>query len=206
MDDGIHSDPALTEREDVDPFARFAGWLKEAEAGEPNDPNAMALATVDETGLPDVRMVLLKGFDRQGFVFFTNLDSAKGRELAAVPKAALCFHWKSLRRQVRIRGPVEPVGADEADAYFATRPRGSQLAAVASEQSRPLPSRGELDARYGELEREYAGREVPRPARWGGYRLRPDAFEFWQHRDNRLHDRVRYTRAREGWARELLAP
>ncbi len=208
MDDGIQSDPALTEREDADPFARFAGWLKEAEAGEPNDPNAMALATVDETGLPDVRMVLLKGFDSRGFVFFTNLESAKGRELTAVPKAALCFHWKSLRRQVRIRGPVEPVGAEEADAYFATRPRGSQIGAWASAQSRPLESAFALEKRVAEFTARFGFGTVPRPPHWSGFRVRPLVIEFWRDRPFRLHERIQFVREalHDAWRTARLYP
>ena len=208
MDDGIQSDPALTEREDADPFARFAGWLKEAEAGEPNDPNAMALATVDETGLPDVRMVLLKGFDSRGFVFFTNLESAKGRELTAVPKAALCFHWKSLRRQVRIRGPVEPVDAEEADAYFATRPRGSQIGAWASAQSRPLESAFALEKRVAEFTARFGFGTVPRPPHWSGFRVRPLVIEFWRDRPFRLHERIQFVREapHDAWRTARLYP
>jgi pyridoxamine 5'-phosphate oxidase len=166
----------------------------------------MTLATASADGAPSARMVLLKAADEDGFVFYSGYDSRKGSELAANPRAALVFYWQSLGRQVRVEGPVERASAEESDAYFASRPRASRLAAWASEQSRPLASRADLDRRYAELEAEYEGREVPRPERWGGYRLRPEAIEFWQHRDNRLHERIRYTRAREGWTAELLSP
>jgi pyridoxamine 5'-phosphate oxidase len=149
---------------------------------------------------------LLKGVDEDGFVFYTGYGSRKADELAANPRAALVLYWQPLGRQVRVEGDVERVSEAESAAYFASRPRGSQLAAWASQQSRPLESRDELERRYAELEREYEGREVPLPPHWGGFRLRPDAIEFWQHRDNRLHDRVRYTRAREGWRAEVLSP
>ena len=189
-----------------DPLRLFDEWLRGAgEAGVPV-PEAMALATASADGTPSARMVLLKGADADGFVFYTGYESRKGDELAANPRAALVFYWQPLGRQVRVEGAVERVSEEESDAYFASRPRGSQLAARASAQSRPLAGREELERRFAELEREYEDREVPRPAAWGGYRLRPDAIEFWQHRDNRLHDRVRYTRAREGWTKELLGP
>ena len=156
-----------------DPFALFASWMAEAEKSEPNDPNAMALATVDEHGMPNVRMVLLKDADESGFVFYTNVESAKGAELTAAPKAALCFHWKSLRRQVRVRGPVERVGDAEADTYFATRPRGSRIGAWASQQSRPLESRFALEKAVARYTAKYGIGEVPRPPFWSGFRVLP---------------------------------
>jgi pyridoxamine 5'-phosphate oxidase len=189
-----------------DPFALFAEWLREADAAEPNDANAMALATVDEGGLPDVRMVLLKGVDASGFTFFTNLESAKGRELAANPKAALLFHWKSLRRQVRVRGAVEPVSEAEADAYFATRARPSQIGAWASEQSRELPGRLALEKRIAEFGLKFGLGKVARPPHWSGFRLAPESFEFWRDRPFRLHERLVFERAAHGWGTKRLYP
>lgn len=190
-----------------DPFPVFDDWFEEAKASEPNDPNAMALATVDDDGLPDVRMVLLNGFDRRGFVFYTNLASAKGRELAATPKAAGVLHWKSLRRQVRLRGPVERVSEAEADAYYATRPRLSRIGAWASKQSRPLQSRAELEAAVARREAEFEGGEPPRPEWWSGFRIVPLSIEFWMDKPFRLHDRATFTRNETGgWARERLYP
>ncbi|NHN84214.1 pyridoxamine 5'-phosphate oxidase [Acetobacter musti] len=174
----------------ADPFDLFHVWMKEAEAAEPNDPNAMTLATVSPEGRPDARIVLLKGADRDGFTFFTNLESRKGRELAATPAAALLFHWKSLRRQIRIEGPVFPVTTEEADVYFASRRRMSQLGAIASDQSRPLADRAIFERRLEEVEAKYDGKPVPRPANWSGFRMRPERFEFWQDRPYRLHDRA----------------
>ncbi len=191
-----------------EPFRLFAEWLAEAEKSEPNDPNAMTLATVDADGLPDARMVLLKGADAEGFVFFTNTESAKGRELAANPKAALVFHWKSLRRQVRVRGPVEQVGDDEADAYFATRPRLSQIGAWASRQSRPLEGRFALEAAVASTTARYGLGTVPRPPHWTGFRVRPVAIEFWHDRPFRLHDRIVFRRPEPAaaWTRTRLYP
>lgn len=177
-----------------DPFALFANWLDEAKKKEPNDANAMALATADETGLPDVRMVLLKGADAGGFVFYTNLESAKGGQLTVNAQAALCFHWKSLRRQVRVRGPVEPVAPEEADAYFASRARDSRIGAWASRQSRPLESRFALEKAVAREAARFGLGEVPRPAHWSGFRLKPLSLEFWRDRPFRLHDRMTFLR------------
>lgn len=191
----------------ADPFDLFEAWMKDAEASEPNDPNAMTLATVTPEGRPDARIILLKGMDRRGFSFFTNLESRKGRELAATPMAALLFHWKSLRRQIRIEGPVSPVTPEEADAYFATRRRLSQLGAIASDQSRPLPDRAIFERRLKDVEARYEGHPVPRPANWSGFRLRPERFEFWQDRPYRLHDRAIWLRRGESaWDVTRLYP
>lgn len=192
--------------ETANPIALFAEWLGEAERSEPNDPNAMALATVDGEGLPNVRMVLLKGYDDQGFVFFTNYESAKGRELLAHTKAALCFHWKSLGRQVRVRGPVSPVDPAEADAYFATRSRGSRIGAWASKQSRPLESRFALEKAVAAYTARYAIGEIPRPDYWSGFRIAPVEIEFWSSGTFRLHDRVLFRRKGKGWEKTRLYP
>ena len=191
---------------DADPHLLFEAWLAEARLSEPNDPEAMALATADAAGQPSVRMVLLKGHDARGFVFYTNDESVKGTHLAASPKAALLFHWKSLRRQVRIEGRVERVSAAEADAYFATRSRDSQLGAWASEQSRMLDSRATFEARFEEMKVRFAGGDVPRPPHWGGYRIVPAQIEFWQDRAHRLHERRLFRAAGGGWAETLLYP
>jgi pyridoxamine 5'-phosphate oxidase len=191
-----------------DPFALFMEWFADARANELNDPNAMALGTVDAQGFPDVRMVLLKDVGPNGFTFYTNLESAKGRQLAAVPKAALLFHWKSLRRQIRVRGVAEAVTAEEADAYFATRARESQIGAWASDQSRPLESRQELRRRVAEVGLRFADAETPRPPNWSGFRLRPLQIEFWRDRAFRLHERVLFQRPEPeaAWDRVRLYP
>ena len=194
-----------------DPFAKFHEWMAAAEQSEPNDPNAMTVATATADGTPSARIVLLKGIDaaeteRRGFVFFTNRESRKGGELAANPRAALLFHWKTLGRQVRIEGGIEQASDAEADAYYATRVRVSRLGAWASDQSRPLASRAELERRLAEYEARYPGEEIPRPPYWGGYRLIPARFEFWQNMPFRLHDRITYTRSDEGWTVGRLYP
>jgi pyridoxamine 5'-phosphate oxidase len=191
-----------------EPFELFDRWFAEAKAGEPNDPNAMALATVDADGLPDVRMVLLKGHDARGFVFYTNTHSAKGRELAGQPRAALLFHWKSLRRQVRVRGRVEAVSEAESDAYFASRPRPSQIGAWASDQSAPLSARSVLEDRVSEFDAKFDGVAVPRPPHWRGYRISPVEIEFWRDRRSRLHERRLFSLASdaEAWATRMLYP
>lgn len=192
---------------DSDPFRAFAAWLAEASRAEPNDANAMTLATADAEGRPSARIVLLKGVERGGFIFYTNTLSRKGRELTANPACALLFHWKSLRRQVRIEGRAAPVSDAEADAYFATRARISRLGAIASEQSRPLAHRDELERRVAELELRYPGGEIPRPPHWSGYILSPERFEFWQEMPYRLHDRSVYLLDKAaGWRREKLYP
>lgn len=189
-----------------DPFAQFALWFAEASATEPNDPNAFALATATADARPSVRVVLLKFWDERGFCFYTNLDSRKGAELVVNPQVHLDFHWKSQRRQVRIDGRAELVPDAEADAYFASRPRESQIGAWASIQSQPLPDRATFEARIAEFTARFAGSDVPRPQRWSGWRVVPRAFEFWQDRDNRLHERTLYTRSETGWATGLLYP
>ncbi len=195
----------FTERE---PILLFEAWLKEARAKEPNDANAMTLATVDEAGLPDARMVLLKGVDARGFVFYSNAESAKGGELTANPKAALVFHWKSLRRQVRVRGLIEEVSAAEADAYFATRDRGARLGAWASTQSKPLEDRLALEKRIAEFALKFGLGEIPRPPHWIGWRVLPVEIEFWRDRPFRLHDRLQFHRAdvAAAWEKRRLYP
>jgi pyridoxamine 5'-phosphate oxidase len=189
-----------------DPLTLFRTWLDEARASDTPEPEAMAVATATPDGVPSVRMVLLKGHDEHGIVFFTNYASRKGEELESNPHAALLFHWPALGRQVRIEGPVTRVERGESEAYAHARPRLSQLSALASPQSRPVPDREWLERRVEELDREHAGAELPVREDWGGYRVHPEAWEFWQHRDNRLHDRHRYERAADGWTVERLAP
>ena len=191
-----------------DPFALFETWLADAIESEVNDPTAMALATVDADGLPDIRMVLLKGRDARGFVFYTNVESAKGRELRTTMKAAALFHWKSLRRQIRVRGPVEPVTDAESDAYYASRPRQSRIGAWASQQSRPLDSRATLLRAFENYDAPFPDDAIPRPPQWSGFRIKPLTIEFWSDGAHRLHDRVVFARADigQGWTRERLYP
>ena len=189
-----------------EPLTLFANWFGDAEKTEPNDPNAVALATVDAEGLPDVRMVLLKGYDERGFVFYTNFESAKGVEILGSMKAAMCFHWKSLRRQVRLRGPVEIVSDEEADAYYASRARGSRIGAWASKQSRPLESRFALEKAVTEYTARHAIGDIPRPPYWSGFRIMPQTIEFWHDRPFRLHDRLVFSRDGEGWRTTRLYP
>lgn len=200
FDDGDHGA--------LDPFALFEEWFALAREAEINDPHAMALASVDETGLPDVRMVLLNARDARGFVFFTNFESAKGKQLLAHPQAAMVMHWKALRRQVRVRGPVEGVSVEEADAYFSSRARGSQIASAVSQQSRPLPSRQVLVERVADRTAELGDDAVPRPSHWSGFRIKPVSIEFWKDGEFRLHDRVRFTRETPDaqWTRQRLYP
>jgi pyridoxamine 5'-phosphate oxidase len=191
---------------DRDPIERFIDLFQRANERESSDATAVALATVDAGGRPTARMVLLKQIDQRGFVFYTNYESRKGLELAVNPQAALCFHWPALGRQVRVEGPVEKVTVAESDAYFASRSRGSQIGSWTSNQSAPLTSRAELVARYLSLQARYAGRRVPRPPHWGGYRLRPAYMEFWSSQEYRLHDRIAYSRSESGWRAQRLCP
>lgn len=191
----------------VDPIALFLAWLGEAEGSEPHDANAMALATVDAEGMPDVRIVLLKECDSNGFVFYSHRHSAKGKQLATNPRAALCFHWKSLRRQVRVRGPVVEATPAEADAYFKSRARQSRIGAWASHQSQPLESRAALEEAFARIAARFGDGDVPRPEGWIGYRLKPEDMEFWSERPHRLHERMRFTCRPDGeWDRHLLYP
>lgn len=204
-----YADAHAANEADIDgaePFDVFGQWLMDARAKEPNDPNAMTVATVDADGMPDARMVLLKDFDRQGFVFYTNTQSAKGRQILGAHKAALLFHWKSLRRQVRIRGTVEIVSDAEADEYFASRARNSQIGAWASEQSRPLESRFALEKRVAEYGLKFGIGAVPRPPHWTGFRIVPSEMEFWRDKPFRLHDRLKFERVGDGWVKSKLYP
>ncbi|MBE0532748.1 MAG: pyridoxamine 5'-phosphate oxidase [Rhodospirillales bacterium] len=201
--------PRLTEKNPAvtnDPFGLFKQWLADAEKSEINDPTAMALATADAEGRPSVRMVLLKGVDERGFVFYTNLTSRKGRQLAANPRVGLCFHWKSLRRQVNVEGPVSPVDTAEADAYFASRDRGSQIGAWASKQSQPLEGRFDLESRVAKFAAKFHVGAVPRPEFWSGFRVVPERIEFWEDRPFRLHNRLVFQRTDGAWQTQNLFP
>ena len=204
-DNPDHWEPLDQGAVDPDPLVQFAAWFADA-SKVVRLPEAMAIATADAEGRPSLRMVLCKGWDEDGFIFHTHYDSDKARDLAANPVAALLFHWDPLGRQVRIEGTVDKVSAEESDSYFETRPRGGQIGAHVSQQSRPIGSREELDARVAALTAEYEGRPVTRPDSWGGFRLRPDSYEFWQGRDDRLHDRLRYNRDGDSWKIERLQP
>jgi pyridoxamine 5'-phosphate oxidase len=190
----------------ADPFGLFGRWFAEAESAQIPDVNAMTLATVDEQGFPHARIVLLKGLEEGGFIFYTNYESAKGRQLMARPEAALVFFWKELERQVRIEGSVTTVPAAESDRYFSTRPAGSRLGAWASEQSRVVASRDELEHAFSKYEHQFSGTDIPRPPHWGGFCVHPRSIEFWQGRSSRLHDRILFTRNPDGWVRSRLAP
>ena len=190
----------------VDPFALFADWMEEARAQEPNDPDAMAIATADAQGRPSVRMVLLRRYGPDGFGFFTHLDSRKGQEIAANPFGALVIHWKSLRRQIRAEGPMEMISDTEADSYFAGRSRESRIGSWSSDQSQPLDNRETFERRYADMQRRFEGEDVPRPPRWSGFRLIPDKIEFWSDRPHRLHERRLFTIGEQGWTEGLLYP
>lgn len=196
----------MSEMQEIDPLPRFLGWFEEARKTEPNDPEAMALATADSRGRPSLRMVLLKGVDARGFVFYTNIESRKGRELAENPHAALLFHWKSLRRQVRVEGAIAPVDDAEADEYFRSRPRSSRIGAWASTQSQPLEGMFELEKRVAEFTAKFGLGDIPRPPHWSGFRLSPERFEFWKEGRFRLHERIVHIRDGESWRVERLYP
>lgn len=196
----------MTEKQELDPFARFNAWFEEARESEINDPNAVALATADSQGRPSLRMVLLKGFDERGFTFYTNLESRKGQDLAVNANAALLFHWKSLRRQVRIEGPASQVPDEEADEYFATRPRGSRIGAWASDQSRPMEGMFVLERRVAEFTAKFGIGAIPRPPHWSGYRVAPERIEFWRDGKFRLHERLVFVRDGGDWRTERLFP